>query len=82
MDGLASDYAPVSLIQACLLFYEAMGMQMPAAVATVTAQPASMIGLDDRGEIAPGLRADLVWVKAYDHMPVVRGVWREGRRVV
>jgi alpha-D-ribose 1-methylphosphonate 5-triphosphate diphosphatase len=82
VDGLASDYVPVSLIQACLLFYEAMGMEMPAAVATVTAQPASMIGLADRGEIAPGLRGDLVWVKAYDHMPVVRGVWREGRRVV
>jgi alpha-D-ribose 1-methylphosphonate 5-triphosphate diphosphatase len=41
-----------------------------------------MVGLDNRGEIAPGLRADVAWVKAYDHMPVVRGVWREGRRVV
>jgi alpha-D-ribose 1-methylphosphonate 5-triphosphate diphosphatase len=82
VDGLASDYVPVSLIHACLLFHQAMGMEMPAAVATVTAAPASMVGLDDRGEIAPGLRADLVWVKAYDPMPVVRGVWRAGRRVV
>jgi alpha-D-ribose 1-methylphosphonate 5-triphosphate diphosphatase len=82
VDGLASDYVPVSLIQACLLLHEAMGMAMPAAVATVTAKPAAMIGLADRGEIAPGLRADLVWVKAYDHMPVVRGVWRGGRRVI
>ncbi len=82
VDGLASDYVPVSLIQACLLFHEAMGMAMPEAVAAVTAGPASMAGLGDRGEIAPGLRADLVWVRAYEHMPVVRGVWREGRRVV
>jgi alpha-D-ribose 1-methylphosphonate 5-triphosphate diphosphatase len=73
---------PVSLIQACLFFHEAMGMRMPEAVATVTARPAEMVGLDDRGEIAPGLRGDLVWVKAHDHMPVVQGVWREGRRVV
>ena len=82
VDGLASDYVPVSLIQACLLFHEAMGMAMPEAVAAVTAGPASMAGLGDRGEIAPGLRADLAWVRAYEHMPVVRGVWREGRRVV
>jgi alpha-D-ribose 1-methylphosphonate 5-triphosphate diphosphatase len=82
VDGLASDYVPASLIQACLFFHEAMGMEIPAAVARVTATPASMVGLDNRGEIAPGLRADVAWVKAYDHMPVVRGVWREGRRVV
>ena len=41
-----------------------------------------MIGLADRGEIAPGLRADLLWVKAHDHMPVVRGLWRAGQRVM
>src|SRR5512147_179266 len=45
VDGLASDYVPVSLIHACLLFHQAMGMEMPAAVATVTAAPASMVGL-------------------------------------
>jgi alpha-D-ribose 1-methylphosphonate 5-triphosphate diphosphatase len=82
VDGLASDYVPVSLIQACLLLHEEMGLPIPAAVAMVTAKPASMIGLSDRGEIAPGLRADLLWVKAHDHMPVVRGVWRAGQRVI
>lgn len=81
-DGLASDYVPVSLIQACLLLHEEMGVAMPAAVASVSTKPAAMVGLADRGEIAPGLRADLVWVKAYEHMPVVRGVWRAGQRII
>jgi alpha-D-ribose 1-methylphosphonate 5-triphosphate diphosphatase len=81
VDGLASDYVPISLMQACLLLHEAMGLTMPAAVAKASAHPASMVGLDDRGEIAPGRRADLVWVKACDHTPAIRGVWREGRRV-
>ena len=78
VDGLASDYVPGSLIQACLLFHEVMGMAMPKAVATVTAGPAAMTGLGDRGEIAVGLRADLAWIRAYDHMPVVRGVLARG----
>jgi alpha-D-ribose 1-methylphosphonate 5-triphosphate diphosphatase len=82
VDGLASDYVPASLIQACLLLHEEMGVAMPAAVATVTRKPAAMIGLADRGEIAPGLRADLIWVKAYEHMPVVQGVWRAGQRII
>ena len=55
VDGLASDYVPVSLIQACLLLHKEMGVALSAAVAMVTAKPASMIGLADRGEIAPGL---------------------------
>ena len=82
VDGLASDYVPASLIQACLLLHDEMGVAMPAAVAAVTRKPAAMAGLADRGEIAPGLRADLVWVKAYEHMPVVQGVWRAGQRII
>ena len=43
--------------------------------------------MDDRGEIAPGKRADLVRVKLVDlpdgrRQAVVRGVWREGERVL
>ncbi len=38
-------------------------------------------GLNDRGEIAPGRRADLVRVRVADGLPVVQSVWRAGRRV-
>ena len=34
-----------------------------------------------RGEIAPGKRADLIRVHVARDVPVVRSVWREGRRV-
>ena len=56
-------------------------MDLPKAIAMVTATPARTVGLDDRGRIAPGLRADLVRVRRTSGVPVVRSVWREGRRV-
>jgi alpha-D-ribose 1-methylphosphonate 5-triphosphate diphosphatase len=39
------------------------------------------VGLADRGEIAAGKRADLIRVHVARDIPVVRSVWREGRRV-
>jgi len=47
----------------------------------VTSTPAERIGLDDRGEIVPGRRADLVRVRLVDDLPLVVAVWRDGRRV-
>ena len=44
--------------------------------------PAEAVGFTDRGEIAPGKRADLVRVHVRDGMPIVREVYREGRRVL
>jgi alpha-D-ribose 1-methylphosphonate 5-triphosphate diphosphatase len=41
-----------------------------------------MVGLDDRGEIAPGKRADLIRVTVEHGIPVVRQVWRTGVAVV
>ena len=38
--------------------------------------------LTDRGMLKPGLRADMVRVGHEDGVPIVREVWREGRRVV
>jgi alpha-D-ribose 1-methylphosphonate 5-triphosphate diphosphatase len=48
----------------------------------VSANPAQVAGLDDRGTIAKNKRADLVQVRVHDHVPIVRAVWREGARVV
>jgi alpha-D-ribose 1-methylphosphonate 5-triphosphate diphosphatase len=47
----------------------------------VPGTPARAAQLDDRGRIAPGLRADLVRFRLVDGMPHIRGVWCEGRRV-
>ena len=52
-----------------------------SAVRTVTKTPAEAVGLSDRGEVAVGRRADLIRVHVARDLPVVRSVWREGRRV-
>jgi alpha-D-ribose 1-methylphosphonate 5-triphosphate diphosphatase len=81
LDGLSSDYVPSSLLQAVFLMHDRIDIPLPGAVATVTSNVADMVGLDDRGTIAPGKRADLVRVHEADGLPVVRQVWRDGRRV-
>jgi len=83
LDALSSDYVPGSLLAAAFALTDAAkGIDLPAAIATVTRAPAAAVGLADRGEIAVGKRADLVQVNADHGWPVVRRVWREGRRVL
>jgi len=82
LDGLASDYVPVSMIEGAFLLHDRHGLTLPQAIATVSLNPARMVGMSDRGQIAPGLRADLVRVKMSQHMPIVRSVWSAGRRVL
>ncbi len=87
LDILSSDYVPGSLLSAALRLVDEGHLSMSQAVATVTRNPARSVGLDDRGELATGLRADLVQVRVVEvadghHHAVVRAVWREGRRVL
>ena len=82
LDVLSSDYVPFSLIHApFVLADDEDGMTLPEAIRLVSAAPARAVGLDDRGCIDAGLRADLVRVRRDRGVPVVRSVWREGRRV-
>ena len=82
LDILSSDYVPGALIEAAFRLCREAGIALPAALATVTANPARAMGLADRGRIAPGLAADLVRVREIDGLPVVRSVWRRGERVI
>lgn len=82
LDILASDYMPVSLLQAALMLTsDPIGYSLPRAVATVTSNPATACGLGDRGRIAIGAKADLIQVRYTDRLPVLRNVWRSGVRV-
>lgn len=81
LDALSSDYVPVSLLQSAFLLHERVLKDLPAAVQKVSATPAQMVGLHDRGQIAEGLRADLLQVNDNFEAPVIRQVWREGARV-
>jgi alpha-D-ribose 1-methylphosphonate 5-triphosphate diphosphatase len=82
LDILSSDYVPSSLLMGALQLPQRVpAIDLAAAVRTVTKAPAEAVGLSDRGEIAPGKRADLIRVHIARDVPVVRSVWREGRRV-
>jgi alpha-D-ribose 1-methylphosphonate 5-triphosphate diphosphatase len=82
LDILSSDYVPSSLLHAAFLLRDEQGIGLPTAVAMVSATPAEAIGLEDRGEIAVGRRADLVRARLAGEFPVVREVWRAGSRIV
>ena len=82
LDILSSDYIPSSLLMAALqLPRDVPAIDLASAVRTVTKTPAEAVGLSDRGEIAEGKRADIIRVHVARGVPVVRSVWREGRRV-
>jgi alpha-D-ribose 1-methylphosphonate 5-triphosphate diphosphatase len=81
LDALSSDYVPVSLLLAAWILQRDAGFSTSEAVDVVSRAPARACGFDDRGEIANGLRADLVRVREVDGHPVVREVWSLGRRV-
>jgi alpha-D-ribose 1-methylphosphonate 5-triphosphate diphosphatase len=80
LDILSSDYVPSSALHAAFIVHR-LGIQLPDAIATVTATAARRAGLADRGEIAAGRRADLVRVRVVDDLPIVRAVWRGGLRI-
>ena len=82
LDIISSDYVPNSLLHSAFLVHEKLSdWDLPRAIATVTRTPAEAAGLQDRGEIAIGKRADMLRVRhAHDH-PLVRGVWRQGQRI-
>ncbi|MCO6048236.1 alpha-D-ribose 1-methylphosphonate 5-triphosphate diphosphatase [Mesorhizobium sp. RP14(2022)] len=80
LDVLSSDYVPASLLFAAFhLPRRVASITLPQAITMVTSAPAKATGLDDRGEIAVGKRADLVRVAVADEAPMVRRVWTEGR---
>jgi len=87
LDILSSDYVPGSLLSAAMRLVDDDILTLPQAIATVSHNPAQATGLKDRGQIAVGLRADLIQVRVVKlpqgkRHAVVRAVWREGQRVL
>jgi alpha-D-ribose 1-methylphosphonate 5-triphosphate diphosphatase len=82
LDIIASDYVPLSMLRSAFLLMDDYGWSPQKALATVARNPARSVGLDDRGEIAPGQRADLLRVfRTPGGWPAPIEVWREGARV-
>lgn len=82
LDVLSSDYVPGSLLYGAFKLAEDVEtISLPNAISMVTDTPARTVGLTDRGSIAAGKRADLLRVRWDGGVPVVRSVWRQGKRV-
>jgi len=81
LDALSSDYVPVSLLHAVFRLVEEADLTLPEAATKVSRNPAAMAGFDDRGEIKPGKRADLLRVRMVSDTPSIMAVWRRGERV-
>lgn len=81
LDALCSDYVPLSMIRgAFLMTAPPFNWSLPDAIDLVCGAPARMCGLDDRGAIDPGRRADLVRVRIAAGWPAPVETWVEGRR--
>ncbi len=82
LDIIASDYVPLSMLRTAFMLMDDYHWAPQKALAVVSRNPARSVGLDDRGEIAPGQRADLLRVfRTPSGWPAPVEVWREGRRV-
>ena len=80
LDIVSSDYVPSSLLSAALMLGDLWG-DMARGIATVTAAPADATGLNDRGHLSLGARADVIRVARVGMAGAVRGAWVQGRRV-
>ncbi|NBY04593.1 MAG: alpha-D-ribose 1-methylphosphonate 5-triphosphate diphosphatase [Betaproteobacteria bacterium] len=87
LDILSSDYVPSSLLSAVMRLVDDEILSLPQAIATVSQAPALATGLNDRGQIASGMRGDLIHASFINlsnqkRHAVVKAVWREGNRIL
>jgi alpha-D-ribose 1-methylphosphonate 5-triphosphate diphosphatase len=79
-DILASDYYYPAMLGAMVRLHADRVAPLESLWKLVSTNPASAMGLTDRGRIAPGLRADLVlfdWPEG--HAPAPVRTWVAGR---
>jgi alpha-D-ribose 1-methylphosphonate 5-triphosphate diphosphatase len=87
LDCLSSDYVPHALLHGAFLLRDLAGWTLPKAVRTVSANPANLVGLSDRGDVGAGKRADFVRVRetsktaTLQSVPVPMASWRRGLRI-
>ena len=80
-DCLCGDYHPATMITAVFSLPELAGITLSQAVRLVSTNPARAAGLNDRGSIETGKRADLVAVAHIKGLPHAANVWSNGRLV-
>lgn len=81
LDILSSDYVPSSLLHAAFALPDLCNWSLARAISTVSERPAHAVGLNDRGAIAIGRRADMIRVRLNQSLPVPLATYRVGVRV-
>ena len=83
LDILSSDYFPFSLLEAVFILAndDRNNFTIPQAMALVSCNPATALGLNDRGEIAVNKRADLVLCRFKEGVLLRENVWVKGKIV-
>jgi alpha-D-ribose 1-methylphosphonate 5-triphosphate diphosphatase len=67
---LASDYVWPAMMEAAFVLASRGSLGLGAAWALVSANPATALGLPDRGRLAPGMRGDVVVVDPESRSPL------------
>ncbi len=80
LDVVSSDYVPSALLSAGLMLGDLWG-DIARGIRTVTSAPAAAVGLQDRGHLGIGARADIVRVTRLPGATTPRGTWVQGKRV-
>ena len=80
LDILSSDYVPSALLSAALMLGDLWG-DVARGMRTVTSAPAAAVGLQDRGQLTLGARADLIRIARVGGAAALRGTWVQGLRV-
>ena len=80
IDTLATDYYPASMLHAACAMVERGVLPLHESIKLVSQNPADALGLHDRGRIAVGRLADLVFADL-NALPRVHGVLRHGQPV-
>lgn len=80
LDILSSDYVPAALLIAALQL-GTLWDDLPRGIATVTRTPAQAVGLNDRGALEIGLRADIIRFSDIHNTPALKGAWSAGVQV-
>lgn len=82
LDIISSDYYPGSMLESAFVLANMDNdYSLSDAVNCITFNPAKAVGLDDRGSISLGKKADLIRVTDKKEFPQIKEVWKEGARV-
>ena len=81
LDILSSDYVPSSSLHAAFALPGLCDWSLAHAISVVSERPARSVGLNDRGAIEIGRRADMIRVRLNESLPVPLATYRLGLRV-